>query len=34
MNILQLFEEDGRKSDIPSFQAGDSVRVHVRVVEG
>jgi ribosomal L19-like protein len=34
MNILQLFEEEGRKSEIPSFQAGDSVRVHVRVIEG
>jgi large subunit ribosomal protein L19 len=34
MNILQLFEEEGRKSDIPIFQAGDTVRVHVRVVEG
>ena len=34
MNILQLFEEEGRKTNIPSFQAGDSVRVHVRVIEG
>jgi large subunit ribosomal protein L19 len=34
MNILQLFEADGRKANIPSFQAGDTVRVHVRVIEG
>ena len=34
MNLLQLFEEENRKTDIPSFQAGDSVRVHVRVIEG
>jgi large subunit ribosomal protein L19 len=34
MNMLQLFEEEGRKPTIPSFQAGDSVRVHVRVIEG
>ncbi|HSF32882.1 MAG TPA: 50S ribosomal protein L19 [Candidatus Tectomicrobia bacterium] len=34
MNILQLFEEEGRKGNIPIFQAGDTVRVHVRVVEG
>ena len=34
MNILQLLEEEGRKSNIPVFQAGDTVRVHVRVVEG
>jgi large subunit ribosomal protein L19 len=34
MNILQLFEEEARKSNIPIFQAGDTVRVHVRVIEG
>ena len=34
MNILQLYEEESRKTNLPSFQAGDTVRVHVRVVEG
>ena len=34
MNILQLFEEEGRKANLPTFQSGDTVRVHVRVVEG
>jgi large subunit ribosomal protein L19 len=34
MNMLQLFEEEARKAAIPTFQAGDTVRVHVRVVEG
>ena len=34
MNILQLCEEESRKTNLPSFQAGDTVRVHVRVVEG
>jgi large subunit ribosomal protein L19 len=34
MNILQLCEEESRKANLPSFQAGDTVRVHVRVVEG
>jgi len=34
MNLLQLFEEEGQKANIPTFQAGDTVRVHVRVVEG
>jgi len=34
MNMLQLFEEEARKDLIPTFQAGDTVRVHVRVVEG
>ncbi len=34
MNVLQLFEEEGRKANLPTFQSGDTVRVHVRVVEG
>jgi large subunit ribosomal protein L19 len=34
MNTLQLLEEEARKTNIPTFQAGDTVRVHVRVVEG
>jgi large subunit ribosomal protein L19 len=34
MNILQLLEEEARKTNIPTFQAGDTVRVHVRVIEG
>ena len=34
MNMLQLLEEEARKATIPTFQAGDTVRVHVRVVEG
>ena len=34
MNMLQLFEEEACKATIPTFQAGDTVRVHVRVVEG
>ena len=34
MNILDLLEEESRKANIPGFKAGDTVRVHVRVVEG
>jgi large subunit ribosomal protein L19 len=34
MNMLDLLEEESRKTNIPSFGAGDTVRVHVRVVEG
>jgi large subunit ribosomal protein L19 len=34
MNILDLLEEESRKATIPLFKAGDTVRVHVRVVEG
>jgi len=31
---LQNVERPHLKSDIPAFRAGDTVRVHVRVVEG
>lgn len=34
MNQLQQVEETFLKTDIPDFRAGDTVRVHVRVVEG
>ncbi len=34
MNILESLETRGMKSDIPTFRAGSTVRVHVRVVEG
>lgn len=34
MNQVQQVEETFLKTDIPDFRAGDTVRVHVRVVEG
>lgn len=34
MNIIQALEQEQLRSDIPQFQPGDSVRVHVKVVEG
>lgn len=34
MNQIRAFEEDQLKSDIPDFRPGDTVRVHVKVVEG
>ena len=34
MNPLQHIEETYLKTDIPEFRPGDTVRVHVRVVEG
>jgi large subunit ribosomal protein L19 len=34
MNQVQQVEETYLKTDIPDFRAGDTVRVHVRVVEG
>lgn len=34
MNTLQEFSQTQIKKDVPKFQAGDTLRVHVRVVEG
>jgi large subunit ribosomal protein L19 len=34
MNKLKLVEATQMKTDIPDFAAGDTVNVHVRVIEG
>lgn len=34
MNIIDTIEKEQQKSDVTKFKVGDSVRVHVRVVEG
>lgn len=34
MNITDLVDKKSMRDDIPEFQAGDTVKVHVRVVEG
>ena len=34
MNIIQALEQEQLRSDIPAFASGDTVRVHVKVVEG
>ncbi|HWJ04117.1 MAG TPA: 50S ribosomal protein L19 [Verrucomicrobiae bacterium] len=34
MDLIKLVEEQQLKQDIPNFQPGDTVRVHVKVVEG
>ena len=34
MNIIQILEQEQLRQDIPVFKAGDTVRVHVKVVEG
>lgn len=33
-NIIQQIEQEFLRSDIPAFRPGDTVRVHVKVVEG
>jgi len=34
MNKTDLIEQPFLRNDIPDFRPGDSVKVHVRVVEG
>ena len=34
MNIIQALEQEQLRSDIPECAPGDTVRVHVKVVEG
>ena len=34
MEVIRGIEAEGLKQSVPSFRAGDRVRVHVRVVEG
>jgi large subunit ribosomal protein L19 len=34
MNTLDALDADSLRDDIPSFRPGDTVKVHVRVVEG
>lgn len=32
--ILQKIEEEQKKTDIPEFRVGDTIRVHIRIIEG
>ena len=34
MNTLDALDAQSRRTDIPAFQAGDTLKVHARVVEG
>lgn len=34
MNLTELVEQEQIRTDIPEFNAGDTVKVHVKVVEG
>ncbi len=34
MNIIQKIESEYLRTDIPKFRAGDTVKVHLRIVEG
>jgi len=34
MNLVQSLEQEQIKKDIPDFKPGDTVKVHVKVIEG
>ena len=34
MNIIDKIEREGMRKDVPDFEPGDTVRVHVKIVEG
>ncbi len=34
MNVIEAIEREQLKQDLPDFRVGDTVRVHVKVVEG
>jgi large subunit ribosomal protein L19 len=34
MNVIEMIEKEQMRSDIPGFKAGDTVKVHVRIIEG
>ncbi|NLP45215.1 MAG: 50S ribosomal protein L19 [Peptococcaceae bacterium] len=34
MDYIRMIEEQQMKTDIPSFRPGDTVKVHVKIVEG
>ena len=34
MELIKFVEQENMKSDVPQFKAGDTVKVHVKVIEG
>ncbi len=34
MDIIKMLEDEQLRNDIPSFNVGDTVQVHYKVVEG
>ncbi len=34
MNVIEKIDQENRKADIPPFEIGDAVKVHVRIKEG
>jgi len=34
MNVLEMLEKEQMRTDIPEFKSGDTVKVHVKIIEG
>ena len=34
MDLIKTIEESQKKTDIPSFKPGDTVKVHFKIIEG
>ncbi len=34
MNVLEQIEKENMRHDIPEFRSGDTVKVHIRIIEG
>jgi large subunit ribosomal protein L19 len=34
MNIIEQIENENKRHDVPDFRVGDTVRVHIRIIEG
>jgi large subunit ribosomal protein L19 len=34
MNLMELVEREQLRTDLPDFRVGDTIRVHVKIVEG
>jgi large subunit ribosomal protein L19 len=34
MNVLEMIEREHMRLDLPEFRSGDTVKVHVKIVEG
>ncbi|ABC78203.1 50S ribosomal protein L19 [Syntrophus aciditrophicus] len=34
MNVITMLEREQMRGDIPDFRPGDTVRVHIRIIEG
>ncbi|MEW6594841.1 MAG: 50S ribosomal protein L19 [Thermodesulfobacteriota bacterium] len=34
MNVIEMIEQENMRHDVPDFRPGDTVKVHIRIIEG